>query len=208
MLSLTNDCKTLVKRLKECDHEEICANPSLMLKYYPIRDPDQETTVFDEVYCVLNENLLIKTYKFRIFFFLNTFLSSTKVPAYVIAAYLKKLSRLTLIAKPRSLIAILRLVGNLFIRHPILWKLRDRVDVRAREFELDSDKCTLRSWLETDPFDANEISDTRKTKAMDSCVWELMPLRFHIRPSVAEAASYLGETNLPDIEFDLDDLLR
>lgn len=206
-MQLTNECKLLVQRLRGCDLDEICANPSSMLKYYPIRDPDNETTVFDEIYCVLNENLMKKAYKFRIFYFLNTFLSSTKVPAYIIAAYIKRLARLSLGAKPRSLVAILRLVNNLFMRHPVLMFLRDRVDDKAREFELESTTCTLRQWLELDPFDTNQTTDLRMTHAMDSCIWELMPLRFHEHKKVTEAASFLGEDSPPDIECDLEDLL-
>lgn len=208
MTNLSNECKTLIERIKQCDIDEVVRNPSLMLKYYPIRDPDNENTVFDEVYPIVNECLLKRSYKFRIFYFLNTFLSSTKVPAYIIAAYMKRLARLTLEARPRSLVAILRIVNNLLIRHPILLKLRDKVDDKARELELKSDTCTFRSWLEADPFDKNEIRDLRSTNAMESCLWELMPLRFHEHPRIAKEAKFLGEINAPELEQDLDDLLK
>lgn len=208
MTTQTTTTKTLVERIKQCDLDEIIRNPSLLLKCYPIRNPDHESTVFDEVYCLVNESLLKRSYKFRIFYFLNTFLSSTKVPAYVIAAYIKRLSRLTLEAKPRSLVAILRIVRNLLIRHPILITLRNRVDDRAREMEVSSNVTTLRTWLGEDPFDVNEVNDLKATNAMDSCLWEIMPLRFHEHPRVAKEAQYLGETPLPDLGSDLDDLLR
>lgn len=206
--NLSNECKTLIQRLKQCDLDVIIRNPSSMLKFYPIRDPDNENTVFDELYCILDNSLLRKSYKFRIFYFLNIFLSSTKVPAYIIAAYMKKLARLTLEAKPRSLVAILRIISNLFLRHPILIILRDRVDDKAREYELQSDTCTLRSWLEDDPFDANQVRDLKATNAMDSCIWELMPLRYHEHPRVAKAANFLGDTSVPEMECDLDDLVK
>lgn len=206
-MQLTSECRLLVQRLRGCDLEEICTNPSLMLKYYPIRDPDNEATVFDEIYCILNENLMKKSYKFRVFFFLNIFLSSTKVPAYIIAAYIKKLARLSLGAKPRTLVAILRLVNNLFMRHPVLMFLRNRVDDKARVLELHSNTCTLRQWLEKDPFDPSQVADLKRTNAMDTCIWELMPLRFHEHRKVSEAASFLGESSPPDIECDLEDLL-
>lgn len=191
MTRLSNECKTLIKRLKECDLEVVERNPTLMLQYYPIRNPDKEETIFDEVYCILNEMLLLKSYRFRVFLFLNTFLSSTKVPAYVIAAYLKRLSRMTLNAKPRSLVCILGIVENLIISHPVLQVLRGRVDDKAREMELVSNTCTLRSWIESDPFDPEEVNDLKLTNAMESCIWELMPLRFHWHPKVKKAASFL-----------------
>lgn len=208
MANLSNECKVLVQRLKGCDLQDVFKNPELMLKFYPIRDPDNELTIFDEVYPLLNQTLMKKSYKFRVLYFLNLFLSSTKVPGYVIASYIKKLSRLTVNARPRTLVIVLKLVGNLFLRHPVLLILRDRVDDRAREFELESDTCSMRRWLEEDPFDDEQTTDLRATRAMDSCVWELMPLRFHSHPRVAEAAEFLGSRSPPDMEFDLDDLIR
>lgn len=191
MAQLSNECKTLIKRLKECDLEVVERNPTLMLQYYPIRNPDKEETIFDEVYCLLNETLLLKNYRFRVFLFLNTFLSSIKVPAYVIAAYMKRLSRMTLNAKPRSLVAILGIVENLIVSHPVLQVLRSRVDERAREMELVSGTCTIKSWLDSDPFDAKVVNDLKRTNAMDSCIWEMMPLRYHWHPKVRRAASFL-----------------
>lgn len=191
MPRLSEECKLLIKRLKECDLEAVERNPTLVLQYYPIRNPDKEETIFDEVYCIISETLLLKSYRFRVFLFLNTFLSSSKVPAYVIAAYLKRLSRITLNAKPRSLVAILEIIENIYTSHPVLHVLRDRVDDKAREMELSSNICTIQSWIESDPFDAREVNDLKKTRAMDSCIWELMPLRFHWHPKVKRAASFL-----------------
>lgn len=207
MSDISSETKLLVSRLKSCNVDEILQNPTLMLKYLPVSDPDNETTIFDDVYRLLNDSLLFKTYKFRVFYFLNTFLSSTKVPAYVIATYIKRLSRLSLKAKPRTLVTLLRLIGNLLLRHPMLIILRDRVDDKARDLELEGQRCTLRSWLEDDPFD-EDTRDLKNSKSMDSCIWELMPLRYHLHPRVRKAASYLSEQKLPDMEFDLNDMVR
>lgn len=205
--TMSTECKILIDRLKTCDLEAILRNPSNMLKFYPIRNPDNESSIFEEVYPLINKDLLKKSYKFRFFYFLDTFLSSTKVPAYIIAAYLKQLARLTLFAQPKSLVLILRLTSNLFLRHPTLIRLRDKVDDRARELELKSDTCTLRDWLEADPFNPNQKSDLKASNGLDSCVWELMPLRFHEHPKVAKEARFLSETNIPEIECDLGDLV-
>lgn len=171
-------------------------------------DPEFEKTIFDEVYCELNESLLTKTYRFKFLAFLNTILSSTRVPAYVIASYIKKLARLSLIAKPKILICILKLVGNLLLRHPILIILRDRVDEYARQIESKSPTCTLRDWLENDPFDPNHTTNLKNTRAMESFIWELMPLRFHEHPRIAKTASYLNQTNGIEIEFSIDEFIK
>lgn len=204
MQALTDEARLLLKRLKESDLDEISHNPTVMLKYYPVRDPDNATSIFDEAYCLLNANLLTKTYRYRVIYFFNTFLSSTKVPASIIAAYIKKLSRLSLDAKPKTLIAILKLVGNLFLRHPILFFLRDRVDDKARVLELKANRCTLREWLESDPFDPEQMRELKLSHAMESCIWELMPLRYHRHPKVAAAAAYLGQPQMLDMEEELD----
>lgn len=210
MRELSSNCKVLIQRLKCYKTEEISHNPSLIIKCYPVRDPDDESTIFDEVYCLVKENLLTKAYRFRVFYFLNTFLSSTKVPAYVIAAYMKRLSRLSLQAKPRTLLTIIKIVKNLLVRHPVLLVLRDRVDETARELEseLRATSCTLRTWLERDPFNLDETSDLKNTRAMDSCLWEMMPLRYHCLPKIAKASSFLGESEAPGEESDLEDFVR
>jgi U3 small nucleolar RNA-associated protein 19 len=207
MNDLPNECKVLIQRLRQCDLKEIVANPSIMIKFYPIRNPDSKITVFEEVYCVVNEELLKKTYKFRVFFFLNTFLSSTKIPAHVVAAYIKRLARLSFCSRPRSLVAILRIIHNLFVRHPTLIFLRDRVDERAREL-VKGPECTLRTWLDMDTFKANETKDLSATNAMDSCVWEVMMLRYHEHPRVAKEAKFLGEQGVPEMEKPLNDILK
>lgn len=195
--------RVLIQRLRECESEQIISNPSLMLKFYPIRDPDNEKTIFDEVYSELNEDLLLKKYRFRFLYFLNTLLSSSKVPGYVIATYMKRLSRLSLSAKPKMLAAILKLVGNLLLRHPTLLILRDRVDELARRMESSSPECTLRMWLNEDPFKVDPDISTKDTRAMESSLWELMPLRYHENPKIIQLASYLNSTSTIDIEYDL-----
>lgn len=208
MEDLSKECETIIKRLKGCELDEILNNPTQMLKLYPVRNPDSETTIFDEMYCLVNEGLLKRSYRYRFFFFLNTFLSSTKLPAHIVAAYMKRLSRLTLQARPRTLVILLKLIGNLIVRHPVLNFLKNRVDERARELEVASKTCTLRMWLEDDPFDPTETKDLKATKAMDSSIWEVMPLRFHRHPKVASAALYLGKLEVPDMEFDIESLIR
>lgn len=195
------NCQLFARKLGQCDREELIRDlPAKIKQFYPIINPDDDATMYDEVYTMLNEALLKKSHKFRVFYFLNLFLSSSKVPAYIIAAYVKRLSRLSLKAKNRSLVCILKLVGNVFMRHPILIILRDRVDTIATDIGTNSDKCTIRQWLDLDPFNPYECN-LKSSNALESCIWELMPHRFHEHPRVADAAQYLGETKVPEMEF-------
>lgn len=201
--SSSQDCQIFIDRLKKADSKSLGTKANVVLSLYPIRDPTSATTVFDDVYSLLDDRLLTKAYRFKFLYFLNTLLSSTKVPSYVIATYIKRLSRLTLVAKPRTLYVIVQLVANLFIRHPILIFLRDRVDEMARTMGPDSTTCTLNDWLKQDPFDVNQTTNLKGSKAMDSYIWEMMPLRFHENKKIAKMANCLNSLDMIDIEFDL-----
>lgn len=201
---ITEECKVFVERLKNFELADAEYNPGAIVKFYPLQNPDNDATIFDEVYSLIDRRVQNKVYKFKLFFFINVLLSSTKVPAYVVAAYIKRLSRLTLNAKPRTLVTILHIVGNLMIRHPMLWSMRDKVIELARKY--DTTECTLQQWIDQDPFDCDESKDLKKTKAIDSSIWELMPLRYHKHAKVAAAAAYLNQQALPDMEFDIYEL--
>lgn len=197
-------CQVLIDRLKKKNPGELIASPSALLALYPVRDPTSDQTIFDEVYAEVNLELLSKTYRFRFFYFLDCLLSSTNVPSYVVASFIKRLSRLTLSVKPRTLYVMIKLIGNLFMRHPILYFLRDRVDDVARELELKSSTCTLNDWIGLDPFDMNENMNLKVTKAMDSYIWEIMPLRFHENKKIKETvAAFLASSQSMEMEFDL-----
>lgn len=199
----SNEFQVFLERLRNTEASAIITNSNAVLSLYPIRDPTSELTVFDEVYRHLNEKLLTKPYRFKFLYFLDTLLSSTKVPSYIIATYIKRLSRLTLTAKPKTLFVIVKLVGNLFLRHPVLLFLRDQVDEIARIKESESNTCTLNDWLKQDPFDVNQTENLKDAKAMTSCIWEMMPIRYHENRRIASTASYLSSPDMLDIEFDL-----
>lgn len=201
--SPSQEFQVFLDRLKKSEPKQIASNSNAVLSLYPIRDPTSELTVFDEVYRHVDEKLLCKQYRFKFLYFLDTLLSSTKVPSYIIATYIKRLSRLTLTAKPKTLFVIIKLVGNLFLRHPVLIFLRDQVDELARVMESKSTTCTLSDWLKQDPFDADQKESLKQAKAMTSCIWEMMPLRYHENRRIANTASYLSSPEMLDIEFDL-----
>lgn len=197
------NCKIFVRKLSEIDKETLLADPFKIIKFYPTLNLDEATTLYDEVYTLINESLLTQPYKFRVFFFIDILLSSTKLPAYIVASYIKKLCHISLKAKVKSLVCIIKIVGNALIRHPTLIFLRDRVDQRAREIETTTDTCTLQSWAEWDPFKPEE-TNIKLTRALDSCIWEILPQRFHRHRQVSKNAVAVCELKFNDMEFQLD----
>lgn len=62
-------------------------------------------------------------FKARLFYLADIFLSSTHLPENLVAAFVKRLARLSLIAPPQDIIIILYFIGNLMLRHPGLKRL-------------------------------------------------------------------------------------
>lgn len=56
-------------------------------------------------------------FKARLFYLADIFLSSTHLPENLVAAFIKRLARLSLIAPPQDAVIILYFIGNLILRH-------------------------------------------------------------------------------------------
>lgn len=96
---------------------------------------------------------------------------SSHLPAYLVAAFAKRLSHLAVTAPPEALLMVLPFICNLLRRHPAC-----RVLVhRPRGPELDAD-----------PYDPKE-EDPAKSRALESSLWELQ-VTGHIYPSFPSPA--------------------
>lgn len=62
-------------------------------------------------------------FKARLFYLADIFLTSTHLPENLVAAFVKRLARLSLIAPPQDAIIILHFIGNLILRHSGLKRL-------------------------------------------------------------------------------------
>lgn len=115
------------------------------------------------------------------------------LPETLVAAFAKRLARLTLVAPPEDILIILLFVGNLLLRHPGLKRLIDH----PQGGEVTSD-ATMGAG---DPF-LMEERDPLLSNAMLSSLWEIRALQQHILPSVASAAQFIREP-LPSVEYDM-----
>ena len=73
---------------------------------------------YSKLYALLDDQVLHVKYRSRFFRLLDLFLSSSYIPSYLVAAFIKRLARLSLNATPGGLVIVIPLIYNLFKRHP------------------------------------------------------------------------------------------
>ena len=140
---------------------------------------------YTKLYQLLTPELLHVKYKARFFHLADIFLSSSHLPAYLVAAFIKRLSRLCLTAPSSIIPMVIRFIHNLIHRHPSLNKMLDNEGGEDME----------------DPYDNNE-KDPAKCGAIDSSLWEIVSLQHHVLPQVSQVARDLVEKGLREMELD------
>ncbi|XP_042857792.1 LOW QUALITY PROTEIN: nucleolar complex protein 4 homolog B-like [Penaeus japonicus] len=111
---------------------------------------------------------------------------SRHIPEYLVAAFVKRLARLTLVAPASCLVMVLKFIVNLLLRFPGLKKLVHNPFVKG---------------MEEDPYDTDE-PDPVRSKASESSLWEVATLQSHVLPAVSKVAQFINR-NLPDMEHDI-----
>lgn len=130
-------------------------------------------------------------FKARLFYLADIFLSSSHLPENLIAAFVKRLARLSLIAPPQDIVIILYFIGNLILRHPGLKRLISHPHGGE---------------ILRDPYIVDERVPT-KSNALESSLWEITTLQHHALPSIAQAAKFISNP-LPTSEWDLGSYLE
>lgn len=93
---------------------------------------------FKKLYALFEPNIFYVKYQARFFHLADLFLMSTHLPAYLVAAFVKRLSRLTLTAPPSGAMLAIPFVCNLIKRHPSVQVLIHRKQVSKRSNWLQS----------------------------------------------------------------------
>ncbi|KAK0179863.1 hypothetical protein PV327_005574 [Microctonus hyperodae] len=148
--------------------------------------------IFTKLYSMFEPEIFHTKYKARLFYLSDLFLSSTHLPEALVAAFAKRLARLTLVAPPEDILIILLFVGNLILRHPGLKRLIDHSH---------GSEITTENLGVGDPF-LTEERDPLQSNALLSSLWEIRALQFHALPSVATAARFIRDP-LPSVEYDM-----
>lgn len=168
--------------------------------YYLISEKNLDYPSFYlKLYSLLDEGLLHSKHRSRFFRLLDTFMSSTHLPAALVASFIKRLSRLALHGPPAGVVVVVPWVYNMFKRHPAC------TFMMHREIRDPSVKAQLEEEGMNDPFDMSE-PDPMFTNAIDSSVWELEALQSHYHPNVATLAKIISE-QFTKRSYNLEDFL-
>uniref|UniRef100_A0A1I7VM49 Large ribosomal subunit protein uL4m n=1 Tax=Loa loa TaxID=7209 RepID=A0A1I7VM49_LOALO len=128
-------------------------------------------------YGLITPSVCYLNYRKKFFTLLDTFLSSSHLPIYIVAAFVKRLSWLTLLAPVSCQEPLFALIGNLITRHK---------DV---EFLVHRDNPEIFS---DDPYDEKQM-DLQKCGAMESSLWEIKALQRHWFINVARRANFVDK---------------
>ena len=139
---------------------------------------------YTKLYGLLDHDYLHSKHQIQLLKLLDTFLSSTHLPAILVASFIKRLARLCLHAPPSGLIALIPWMYNLLKVHPACTLMIQRytgASLRSNE-----------QLSQTDPFLARE-PDPMKTNAIESSLWEIETLQSHFHPNVSIIAKVVSE---------------
>lgn len=145
---------------------------------------------YKKLYSLLSDATIFSAkYRSRFFFLVDLFLTSTHIPAYLVCAFVKRLSRLALVAPPTGILIILSLIRNLLLKHP-----NAQILVHCPDGSTTS--------LDEDPFDPDE-ADPVHCRAMESSLWEVASLQNHYYSRIAKMAKVLITQPIVGMEQDL-----
>lgn len=147
--------------------------------------------IYEKLYSMFEPEIFHTKFKARLFYLADIFLSSTHLPENLVAAFVKRLARLSLIAPPQDIVIILHFIGNLILRHPGLKRLICHPSGGE---------------VSRDPYIMDEREPT-KSNALESSLWEVVALQNHALPAIAQAARFISQP-LPANEWDLSDVLE
>lgn len=158
---------------------------------------------YTKLYSLLDEHVMHSKHRSRFYRLLNQFMSSTHLPAAMVASFIKRLARLSLQAPPGAIVWVVPWVYNMFKKHPPCTFMLHRKYHPAHLIY--SSHAEYKEEGMDDPFDASQ-PDPMLTNAIDSSLWELHTLQDHWHPNVATLAKILGE-QFTKREYQLEDFL-
>lgn len=168
--------------------------------FYLIQERNLDYPAFySKLYSLLDADILHSKYRSRFFRLLDIFLASSHLPAALVASFIKRLARLSLNAPPSAVVTVIPWMYNLFKKHPTTTFMMHRVP------RTDEEKRKLANEGMDDPFDP-AMQDPMETRAIDSCIWEIVQLQSHYHPNVATIAKIVSEQFTKQI-YNMEDFL-
>ncbi|KAI8592838.1 CBF/Mak21 family-domain-containing protein [Geranomyces variabilis] len=150
---------------------------------------------YAKLYALFDKNLLHVKYRSRFLRLVDLFLSSTQLPSYLIAAFIKRMTRLALAAPPAAIIAIVPFAYNLLKKHPACLVMIHR----------EAEGAGANAATE-DPYSADEV-DPAKSHALESSLWELQSLKTHYFHTIAGMVRVFEQPIAKQPMYDMEDFL-
>ncbi|XP_014777488.1 nucleolar complex protein 4 homolog isoform X2 [Octopus bimaculoides] len=146
---------------------------------------------YKKLYSLLDPAIFHFKYRAKFFSNLNLFLSSKYLPAYMLAAFIKRLARISLYAPTHALVPTIPTIYNLINRQNACKVLINRTEGQTE--------------YSSDPYLPDEV-DPVKCCALESSLWELRALQSHYCPKVAVDSRKVNQ--LKKSQKDLSDILE
>ena len=154
---------------------------------------------YPKLYALLTPANMRARFKARFMQLLDMFLSSAALPAYLVAAFAKRLARLSVAGPPTVACLALPLMYNMLKRHPACTPLLHRPMIKVGRVPKPAPVAvegsaapappkSVAGGAFTDPFDA-DTNDPAQSNALGSQLWEVVLLQSHYVPQVARLAS-------------------
>ncbi|CAH1757990.1 18946_t:CDS:10, partial [Entrophospora sp. SA101] len=154
---------------------------------------------YKKLYNLFDRNLMHVKYRSRFFRLADLFLSSTHLPVQLVAAFIKRMSHLSLTSPPNGIVIIIPMIYNLIRRHPPCMALIHRPN------SINPETDSKEEIIFKDPYDFYE-QDPLKSNAIDSSLWELKTLQDHYLPNVAALAK-IFQDKFTRTQYNLEDFL-
>lgn len=141
---------------------------------------------YPKLYSLLDESLLHSKHRSRFFRLLETFMTSTHLPAALVASFIKRLARLAMHAPPAGIVVVVPWIYNMFKMHP------QCTFMIHREPLITAQKKEWQDYGFNDPFNM-KATDPLNSGAIESSLWEIETLQSHYHPNVATLAKIISE---------------
>jgi hypothetical protein len=152
---------------------------------------------YNEVYALLRPEIMRMNDRSEFFSLLDTFVSSPMLPAYIVAAFAKRISRLALYAPVSGQLVALPFVHSILVRHTACLQMihsaketdsatrvgRKHSKGDGNDDEDDREDVAKRA-MALDPFDIDD-DNLETCRALESSLWEIETMRTHYLPLVS-----------------------
>lgn len=158
-----------------------------MMTHHNLDVPD----FYAKLYAIIAPEVLSSKHRDEFAIVTEQFLMSNYLPSATVASFVKRISRISLVAPPAALLVLMPLAYNLLYRHQQVRVILERV-------KQPSYLTCADPFVDTEP-------DPLRTHAIDSFLWEFDLLADHYAPMVSNLAQVFQNQRFTQAPFDLNE---